>query len=169
MGTDISQVLQIHDHGIPHRRRPLMIDSDIKREKKRKRVRFSDEADEEIGVKPIKKIKVDKSASSSKLGTERMAPKPIIKAKGSSQASQPELEEKSDEKQGTVKRRGYLRTYAKRRQRLTTRSGGPPTPNYTVEEVGSSQQEPTDRTTSTMPPYVPASLIAVRRPDREDA
>ncbi|KAK7968952.1 hypothetical protein PG988_008025 [Apiospora saccharicola] len=102
-----------------------MIDSDIKREKKRKRVQFSDEDPEIIG---IKKIKVDKQWRSSSSATEPRPKKIKIKSKKANDddASKPKQDEQTEPNQGTKKRLGPVYYYTKRRQRLTLRHGEPP-------------------------------------------
>ncbi|KAK8083821.1 hypothetical protein PG996_002602 [Apiospora saccharicola] len=127
------QSLNVHDlfSYLPKQR---MIDSDIKREKKRKRVQFSDEDPEIIGIKKIKKIKVDKQWRSSSSATEPRPKKIKIKSKKANDddASKPKQDEQTEPNQGTKKRLGPVYYYTKRRQRLTLRHGEPPIPSPDV-------------------------------------
>ncbi|KAK8140171.1 hypothetical protein PG984_000237 [Apiospora sp. TS-2023a] len=117
--------------------KPRMIDSDVKREKKRKRVQFSHEEPEIIG---IKKIKVDKESRSSSSATEPRPKKIKIKTKKASDedASKTKQDEHTEPSQGTRKRFGPVYYYTKRRQRLALKNGEPPMPSTTVGDPSTS-------------------------------
>ncbi|KAK8140169.1 hypothetical protein PG984_000235 [Apiospora sp. TS-2023a] len=102
------------------RRKLRKVDNDIKREKKRKRVRFDDEETD------AKRIKVEKSQPSSMSATEQPQKKAIIKRKNHSNGdTNPKLVEQieSESEQGTKKRLGPLHYYTKLRERLAARDG----------------------------------------------
>ncbi|KAK7923464.1 hypothetical protein PG985_007535 [Apiospora marii] len=145
-------------------RMPRMIDSDIKREKKRKRVQFSDDEPEVMGTK---KIKVNEPTASSMPPTEQPRKKPGIKTKRTSDAAaKAKSEGQTEPNQCTTKRLGPLRTYMKSRQRLAWINSMPPIPSHAVEYESESSHQEHAPEFSTTPPYIAAALTAVRRSDR---
>ncbi|KAK8083823.1 hypothetical protein PG996_002604 [Apiospora saccharicola] len=98
-------------------RKLLKIDSDIKREKKRKRVHLDD--DEESGMKMIK---VDDSRFSRMSTVEKPRKRITIKTKNPSDgSSQPQLEGQPELTQGTKKRLGPLYYHKRLRERQAAR------------------------------------------------